>query len=27
GQRYLSRCIKSSNDETYAICSEVLLYD
>ncbi|EHF9279839.1 transcriptional regulator, partial [Shigella flexneri] len=24
---YLSRCIKSSNDETYAICSEVLLYD
>ncbi|EFX8476204.1 transcriptional regulator, partial [Shigella flexneri] len=21
------RCIKSSNDETYAICSEVLLYD
>ncbi|EIX1161881.1 TPA: transcriptional regulator, partial [Shigella flexneri 2a] len=23
----LSRCIKSSNDETYAICSEVLLYD
>ncbi|EFW1935158.1 transcriptional regulator, partial [Shigella flexneri] len=20
-------CIKSSNDETYAICSEVLLYD
>ncbi|EKO9809384.1 transcriptional regulator, partial [Shigella flexneri] len=25
--RYLSRCIKSSNDETYAICSEVLLYD
>ncbi|EJE3029138.1 transcriptional regulator, partial [Shigella flexneri] len=22
-----SRCIKSSNDETYAICSEVLLYD